>query len=278
MSVIARHLILDLVLARHPSPCSVRELIAAGKVFAMSDNSVRVAVARLVHQDLLRSAGRGCYRMGPAAVSLAQEVRAWRQAENRMQKWGGNFLIVYTADLGRSDRKQLREMDRALSITGFREWRRGLYVRPDNLADELGALQVRLHSLGLPASALLARVDGDSLAEEGLRELWPIETLHRQYRDLQQRLSASRQQAVSEDLAEAARDCFVLGDAAIRAVVFDPLLPAQWVDAPQRQAFFAEVQCFEVYGRDIWMRYFAQVLPEPKTESLPLLQRESVSE
>ena len=259
--IIARNLILDLILARHPRPCSVRELIVAGRVFAMTENSMRVAVARLARDQLVQSAGRGFYRMGSAAVNLAQEIGAWRQAENRMRDWGGDYWVVYTADLGRSDRTQLRIMGRALSLAGFREWRRGLYVRPDNLRDELDVLRARLCALGLPAEALCLRIDGASVATAEVQALWPLADLQRQYREQSERLRAWRLQATDGSLAAAAEASFRLGDAAIRAVVFDPLLPVSWVDAQQRQDFFAEVRAFEVHGRGIWERYFEQALP-----------------
>ncbi len=257
----ARNLILDLVLARHPRPCSVREFIVAGQVFAMSENSMRVAVARLAQQGLVHSAGRGLYRMGVAAVSLAQEVGAWRQAEKRMRNWGGDYWMIYTADLGRSDRTQLRAMGRALSLAGFREWRRGLYVRPDNLRDDLDALRARLCALGLPPEALCLRLDGAVVPTAEVQVLWPLADLQRQYREQSERLRAWRLQETAATLAEAARESFCLGDAAIRAVVFDPLLPMAWVDAAQRQNFFAEVRAFDAHGRGIWERYFEQALP-----------------
>ena len=54
----------------------------------------------------------------------------------------------------------------------------------------------------------------------------------------------------------AAREAFLLGGAAIRKVVFDPLLPPPFVDTEARRAFVETVERFDRAGRVIWQRFF----------------------
>ncbi len=256
MEVLARGLILDLVMVRHPHPCPVRDMLLAGRVFAMTDNSIRVTVTRLVTQGQLSAAGRGQYVMGPSSENLAQELRTWRQAESRLRAWDGHYLMVYTGDRSRSDRSALRRQERALALLGFREVRRGLALRPDNLEATLVAVRQRLQALGLPQEALVARLDGLEPSEESvLRDLWPLQALGNNYRELHQQLQDWLKQAANLPLEQAARESFTLGRVAIHHVLFDPLLPEPWIDAQARRVFFQGVIAFDAFGQDIWRRF-----------------------
>jgi len=71
MKLNARSLILDLLLASGLHQISVREAITACGIFAISENSVRVALVRLSADGLVQAAGRGNYRLGPQAKKKA---------------------------------------------------------------------------------------------------------------------------------------------------------------------------------------------------------------
>ncbi len=49
----ARHLILDLLVAKDGEPLQVREAIIACRLFGLTENSVRVALARLAAESLV---------------------------------------------------------------------------------------------------------------------------------------------------------------------------------------------------------------------------------
>ncbi|NNM52735.1 MAG: PaaX family transcriptional regulator [Pseudomonadales bacterium] len=263
MEVLARQLILDMVMVRHPLPCPVHDLLLAGRVFAMTDNSIRVTVTRLVTQGHLSTAGRGLYVMGPSAEHLAQELRNWRQAESRLRAWDGHYLLVYTGDMSRSDRSALRRQERALAMLGFREVRRGLSLRPDNLDASLADVRERLQALGLPLGAMVARLDGLESSEEAvLRDLWPLQQLDENYRQLNQKLQNWLNQAASLTTEQAARESFVWGREAIHQVLFDPLLPDSWIDAQARRMFFQGVIAFDEFGQNIWRQFLQQTQDE----------------
>ena len=89
MKVNPKNLILDLMLAVGDKPMTARAAVLAGALFKISENSLRVTLARLSAAGLIEVAGRAAYRLGPAATDLAGEVAGWRRAEARLRPWHG---------------------------------------------------------------------------------------------------------------------------------------------------------------------------------------------
>lgn len=250
-----RHLILNLLLAADGEPLSARDAIAGCGLFGITENNVRVTLARLNTAGLIEGAGRGTYRLGPNAEGLATEVASWRSAEQRLRDWNGDWLIVHVGSLGRSDRVALRTRERALALLGLREFERGLFIRPDNLQGGVAAVRERLYKLGLEREApvFLAR-DFDASREQRATQLWDGEALSRGYRAMRERLESWLARADELEPEVAARESYLLGNEAIRQLVFDPLLPAPLVDASERLAFVAAVRRFDEAGHAIWRR------------------------
>ena len=65
----------------------------------------------------------------------------------------------------------------------------------------------------------------------------------------------------------------LLGGAAIRQIVFDPILPAPLVDPRERRAFVETMCRFDEVGRQIWRRLFGVGLgtPDHRTTAESLL-------
>ncbi len=264
----AKNLILDLLLAMDGAPISAQDAIRACSLFGLTANNVRVSLARLAAENLIEGAGRASYRLGPAALQLAGEVATWRAAEQRMRPWNGDFVAVFTGDLGRSDRAALRRRKRALDMLGFAEFRRGLYLRPDNIEKDLSGVRQRLRNLGLEARASVFLANGwDEATQNTLAELWNTEQLNAHYRHLRGQLLDWLERCGELDPVEAARESFLLGGRAIRQVVFDPLLPAPFIDVAARHAFLAAVKRYDAAGRAIWQR----VLDPSAVVSTPVL-------
>lgn len=258
MKLNARHLILDLLLASDYHQVSVREAITACGIFAISENSVRVALVRLSADGLVQAAGRGHYRLGPQALDLAGDVATWRSAEQRLRPWHGDWMTVFTANLGRTNRTALKRRERALTMLGFRELEQGLHVRPNNLESNPEAVLKRLHTLGLEPEArfCLSQQWSD---EAALTSLWDTTRLNADYRYWQQSLETWMQNAQELDAETAARESFLLGGQAIRHVVFDPLLPDSFIDSQARLAFVASVRRFDKVGHQIWQTLYASI-------------------
>jgi len=258
MKLNARHLILDLLLASDHHQVSVREAITACGIFAISENSVRVALVRLSADGLVQAAGRGHYRLGPQALDLAGDVATWRSAEQRLRPWHGDWMTVFTANLGRTNRTALKRRERALTMLGFRELEQGLHVRPNNLESGPEAVLKRLHTLGLEPEARLCLSQQWS-DEAALTSLWDTARLNADYRYWQQSLETWMQHAQELDAETAARESFLLGGQAIRHVVFDPLLPDSFIDSQARLAFVASVRRFDKVGHQIWQTLYASI-------------------
>jgi phenylacetic acid degradation operon negative regulatory protein len=253
----AKALIQSLLLAAEGDACPSRFLVAAGTLFGISENNVRVALARLTAEGLAEAAGRGSYRLGEAAVSLGRAVASWRETEARLCPWLGHYVGVHVAALARSDRTAQSRRQRALHMMGFREADKGLFVRPDNLQGGVKACREQLHALGLDATAWVFSMHEtcDDFSRQ-LAQLWDVETLSQSYRDTHDRLATWLQMQAQLPPDQAAREAYLLDRPAVRQVVWDPLLPEQWVDGPARSAMFSTVRSFDAAGRSIWQRFF----------------------
>lgn len=252
-----RQLILNLLLAAEHGELSARDAIAGCQLFGIRANSVRVALARLASAGLIEAAGRGSYRLGPGGAGLAGDVSTWRAAEQRVREWQGGWVAVHVGNLGRSDRVALRARDRALALLGLRELDRGLFLRPDNLVGGVAGVRERLLKLGLEAgAAVFLAGELDTEREHRARALWDGKGLTASYRQTRQRLEQWLERAPLLETDVAARESFLLGNDAIRQLVFDPLLPEPLVDSAERRAFAEAVRRFDAAGHDIWRRLF----------------------
>ena len=258
-----KHLLLELLLASSDNPLPVSHAVAAGAVFGISENHVRVTLARLAAQDMAQATERGAWRLGPAAQELAQDVANWRQAADRLRPWTGQYVAVHCGALARSDRGATRQRQRALHLLGFAELQRDFYLRPDNIETDIAAIRQRLLTLGLEASVVVCSCSSfDAATEATIDALWDGAALNHGYRATQQRLERWLAGAARLPTAQAAREAFFLGGAAIRQLVYDPLLPEPMVDGALRQAFIDSVHAFDDAGRAIWTRFYS-ALPAP---------------
>ena len=232
-----------------------------------------VALARAVAAGQLATPRRGAYALSAQSRPLADEVGRWRSLEDQIVEWRGDWLAVHVGATGRSDRPALRARERAFGILGLAEFERGLHLRPDNLAGGVASLRERLAHL-VPQGTELGTVfvlGGLAAADaERAAALWDAAALDAHYRDTTARLSAWLEGARALPLERAARESFELGHAAIRSLVFDPLLPAPLVDAAARSRFIKTVARFDDAGKAVWQRFLKRVrsaAPQPALAS-----------
>jgi phenylacetic acid degradation operon negative regulatory protein len=274
MRVNPKNLILELLLAVGDRALTARDAIQACALFHISENSLRVTLARLSASGFIEVAGRAAYRLGPAATDLAMEVATWRVAESRLRPWQGGYVVVHSGALGRSDRVALQRRERALKMLGFRALERGLHIRPDNIEHSITEVRERLYKLGLNREAAVFLASHlDSEREAAVRTLWDGPILTQGYQQLRMQLEQWLEGADQRPLDVAARESFLLGGNAIRQLVFDPLLPDPFVDTAQRHAFIHSVQRFDAAGRAIWNRFFDSIAESPPSfQANPLLR------
>lgn len=255
-----KHLVLDLLLAVGEKALTAREAISAAALFGITENSLRVTLARLSASSLIEASERGAYRLGRAATNLADDVANWRTAEQRLRTWHGDYIAVHSAALARSDRAATRQRERALQMLGFRELLHGLHVRPNNLERDLDGVRQRLYALRLDRrAAVFLGSNFDSTLQLDLSQLWDRSALNTGYQTRRIELLEWLERAERLDIAQAARESFLLGGQAIRQIVYDPMLPEPLVDTAQRHAFIETVRQFDATGRTIWARFFGAI-------------------
>ncbi|MBV8249810.1 MAG: PaaX family transcriptional regulator [Comamonas sp.] len=252
----ARELLLKLLASRREQALSAGEAIRAGALFDIAPNNVRVALTRLLGSELVETAGRGAYRLGSKGLALGHEISAWRHSSEGLTVWRGDWIAVLGDVHGRSDRKALRSRDRALSLLGFRELDPGLYIRPDNFAGSATGVRKRLKDLGLAQDVPVFLAQAfDAGREARAKTLWDRRLLEQAYKQTRLQLEQSLVRLPAMPLEAAAREAWLLGDRAIRQLVFDPLLPEPLVDCSSRQAFIEALRRYDAAGVQLWQAY-----------------------
>jgi phenylacetic acid degradation operon negative regulatory protein len=248
-----RSLVLDLISTLRGDSMPVGALIAAGGLFGIPENAMRVATTRLLAADALARDARGRYRLGPAAAPVDERVTSWRRIEERLVRWEGGWLAVQRARLGRGAGA------RALRLLGFAPFSRELALRPDNLRGGVEAVRAELRALGLPAGAPAFALHGfDAETHARACGLWDAAALRARY--VRSRLALEKSEArlarAREDAAM--KESFLLGGRVIRELVSDPLLPEALAPAAERRALVAAMRRYDRTGRRLWAAFMAR--------------------
>lgn len=253
-----KKLILNLLLATDQGALSTSEAVKAAQLFDISSTNVRVTLARLASSGHLDATSRGEYRLGRQGQVLAAVVSKWRHAEDELQEWQGEWIVAVTSGLPKSDRAAARVRQRAFGLMGFQDLGDGLMVRPDNLKAGIDTLRKKLADLGVGVEVPVFVVRKfDARREAKARSLWDGFGLVAAYKTERTKLSQWLKKQPKLSLDVAAREAFLVGDAAIHRLVFDPLLPSPLVDEDARRIFRQELIQFESVGRQIWRDFLA---------------------
>ena len=268
MKLAAQALVMDLLSAVGGRPISVRALVRAAEVFDITENNLRVALARLLASAKVERNERGLYGIGSEALPVQSHVSAWAEMERRMVRWDGGFVGVHTAALETGRRGAAERRARALWFLGLRELAGGLWVRPDNLRDGAAGVRSALSDLGFAAAApVFALTDLDTATERRARGLWNAAAIERGYEKTRAKLAESGARLEEQPLRHAMVECFLLGGRAIRELAFDPLLPEPIVSGELRRGLIDEMLRYDAAGRRVWRR-FMHAEGAPELESL----------
>jgi phenylacetic acid degradation operon negative regulatory protein len=233
----ARRLILALLDSAPAPQIRAASLIAAGELFGMDPGAIRVATARLVRDRVLQSTARGVYTVGGGGAGLHRTVQSWTDLEATLKPWTGEWLAVYLGRLKRTNKTMVRARERALQLKGFAKIDSGLAVRPANLRGSLPELLEDLRLLGLDPSASLYRI-AESAGDSDFTALWDTNEL---------------------SARAAAKQTLLVGRAAIRDILRDPLLPAELVDARLRRELVSRMKRYDRLGKSCWRAFYAEV-------------------
>lgn len=202
-TVSARSAVLSLLLGAHPPVLEGREIVAAMRLFGVSESTTRAAMSRMVAAgDLVRDGGR-------YALSDRLAQRQARTDSPATVPWDGTWETAIVTTSGRSagDRAELRTEMTRLRLAELRE---GVWMRPANLDRALPAT-VRQVTTGFTA-----RPDGDPV--DLARTLWDLPEWSR------------RGHALLDAVGEAGDDGqarFLTMVSVVRHLYQDPLLPPE---------------------------------------------------
>lgn len=215
----ARSVVLSVLLGAHPAWASASELIRLTADFDIKETALRVALTRMVGAgDLIRSADG--YRLSDRL--LARQHRQDEAIHPRTRAWRGYWHTLVITGVG-TDARARAALRNAMHNKRFGELREGVWMRPDNLALELGpdvAARVRV---------LSAR---DDAPLELVGQLWDLPAW------------VLKGHRLLDEMARAADipARFGLAAAMVRHLLTDPVLPTEllppdWPGAALRAAY-----------------------------------------
>ncbi len=202
-TVSARSAVLSLLLGAHPPELEGREIVAAMRLFGISESTTRAAMSRMVGAgDLVRDGGR-------YALSHRLADRQARTDSPAALPWDGTWETAIVTTTGRSagDRAELRTEMTRLRLAELRE---GVWMRPANLDRTLPA------SVRQVTARFTARPDDDPAGLAGA--LWDLPEWSR------------HGHALLGAIAEAGDDGrarFLTMVSVVRHLYRDPLLPPE---------------------------------------------------
>jgi phenylacetic acid degradation operon negative regulatory protein len=215
----ARSVVLSVLLGAHPAWASAAELVRLTADFDIKESTLRVALTRMVSAgDLVRSADG--YRLSDRLLS--RQRRQDSALDPRTHSWNGSWLTLVITTVG-TDARSRAALRTTLQDGRFGELREGVWLRPDNLDDEVPT------QIGSRVRVLRARDDDPA----GLaRQLWNLPgwaaTGHRLLADM-----AGAVDVPCRFLAAAGMVRHLLTD----PVLPEELLPDDWPGARLRAAY-----------------------------------------
>lgn len=215
----ARSVVLSVLLGAHPAWASAAELVRLTADFDIREPTLRVALTRMVGAgDLVRSDDG--YRLSERL--LARQRRQDAAINPRLREYRGDWLTLVITTVG-NDARTRASLRNTLQQNRFAELREGVWMRPDNLDQELP------QEITGPVRILRAR-DDDPVGLAGT--LWDLPgwsaTAHRLLDEI----------SSAPDIPGR----FVAAAGIVRHLVTDPvlpdeLLPEPWPGAALRAAY-----------------------------------------
>jgi len=263
VTLTAKSFILDLLSTLRIGTMPVRVLVTAGHRFGIAENSIRVALARLLVEGRVERDERGQYGLGAQAEAVRRQVTSWRTLDERLSTavWDGRWIGVHRSVSGRrATSPARRRRERALRFRGFRTLEPGFDIRPDNLHGGIGETRAQLIGLGLEENALVFAINRfDERTESRARQLWDTAALRAGYRHSIAALSDSEKRLPQLSEQQAMIESFRLGGRVIRQLVLDPLLPEPLIPAAERSALLQAMRRYDRVGRACWARFMREV-------------------
>ncbi|WP_269519089.1 PaaX family transcriptional regulator [Alteromonas sp. BMJM2] len=256
---VARKLLLKLLGSRDNVKMSASSAVRVGALFNISENSIRVTINRLHSAGMLSLVDRGYYLLGKEGVNFAREINSWRNAETSLlPSWNGDWIVVHTHMLAKSDKKQARQNDRALKILGLKKLLPDMHIRPSNIQGGASVVREKLQALGLSQqAAVFCAFDLEPKLHLRAGKLWNTAELEQGYQQGVIELKESINRLPTLSLEDATTESFEIGDSALHQLVFDPLLPSPLINESLRREFAELVRHYDDIGAQIWHQFLS---------------------
>lgn len=254
----ARALAMSMLSTAGVETITIKRLLRAGALFGIEAAAMRVAVTRLVKDELLTSPERGVYQTSDRSKALTAKLQGWQTILQKTSAWSGDWLVVLTHALGRTDRKLLRAQARILALHGYADTNTGLWVRPANLSAAADQHYKDMVNIGLDERAPLFHVtEKVGGSDMDWPALWSVADLKRSYEAALTEMENSLARLEKMPTPEAARETLLVGQSVIRIINFDPLLPPEIGESALFAELVAGMLHYNKVGLNCWDKYNA---------------------
>ena len=253
-----RNIILDLMGVSHPQPLEAGYLNLISDIFNIPVNNLRVALTRLAAKGMLDNTQRGVYRLSPKAMARNEFARRWKQSQCVEGEWNGSWIGCH---LSKGANRSVRSKSlNALSWFGFKPGLDHLWVRPNNLLQNVSSLQAVLKDLGLESQSHVFSMDDiDPTLAKHWKTLWPVHALNQSYSELNQQLLSSYEQLDKTPLKASLLETCVLGSEAIHFLATDPQLPSDIRPSQEYETLRKTMIDYDLAGRKIWLKQLSSL-------------------
>ncbi len=248
-------LILSILQVADRQTIPVKLLVAVGKIFGFTGNTIRVTITRLIREGRIENDERGLYRLSDGVSPFSRYLESWRLGEQRVKPWDGRWIVYYGQGNTRKNQKKKNEK---LKIAGFKTGWGDLYVRPNNL-------NIEIHRLKELVSHLTENTDPflfvgsefeTGVTREWQKNFWPVDELIRAQTACLEKLekSSARLEGLSSEAA--LMESYLLGSEAVHLLVNDPLLPEEMMPSCHRIALTRMMLAYDTLGKAVWKKQF----------------------
>lgn len=250
--------ILSLLQASGNHAMPINTMVAAGAVFGIRENAIRVTATRLTREGILKKSRRGVYRLGTGAIRASQYIERWRDGENRIKKWDGSWLCGLLPNINMQNFKASRK---AFGFFGFKEGLPNFWVRPNNLNMDIETLGNLLSQFGKMQNGEMftARKFNKEMIDKWQNHLWPVEKRVDDQKKFLSTLTQSAERIEKMPMEAALVESFIMGSEAIRLLITDPLLPPEMMDITYRKKLHAAMLDYDTVGKRIWSGRFDHI-------------------
>src|SRR5690606_3052303 len=103
------------------STLSIKRILATAELLGISDNGIRVAVARLNQENVIQAVERGLYQLLEKKFDTSFISLNKHPDMQTATTWNGKYVLVYTGAFGRIECTAVSKREKALLNCGYKE-------------------------------------------------------------------------------------------------------------------------------------------------------------